>query len=170
MSTTNIDLDTYIENVSNYDIPIEPEIWSDWLSTWFRNLDLDLDPQITYEISLRLTDDREIQYLNQQFRNLDKPTDVLSFAGLEDDIPLVEELDTIVLGDIIISMDTALKQAKLEGHDLKTELAWLTSHGFLHLLGWDHPDDESLNEMLTRQAKLLTLVTIEPPSVKKYFS
>ena len=170
MSATKIQLDTYIENASDYEISIASQTWSHWLTTWFNSLDLELNPQASYEVSLRLTDDDEIQQLNKQFRNLDKPTDVLSFAGLEDDIPMIEELETIVLGDIIISIETALKQAKLEGHDLKTELAWLASHGLLHLLGWDHPDDDSLNEMLTQQAQLLAQISIEPPSVKKYFS
>ena len=170
MSSSNIQLDTYIENTSNYEISIAIETLNDWLNTWFNYLDLDLDLQGTYEISLRLTDDREIQEFNRQFRNLDKATDVLSFASLEDDIPMIEELETISLGDIIISLETALKQAELEGHDLKTELAWLTSHGLLHLLGWDHPDDDSLAQMLTQQAVLLIQVGVEPPSVKKYFS
>ena len=170
MSSSNIHLDTYIENTSDYEVSIAIETLNDWLNTWFNYLDLDLDLQTTYEISLRLTDDREIQEFNRQFRNLDKATDVLSFASLEDDIPMIEDLETISLGDIIISIETALKQAELEGHDLKTELAWLASHGLLHLLGWDHPDDDSLAQMLTQQAVLLIQVGVEPPSVKKYFS
>ena len=170
MSSSNIHLDTYIENTSDYEVSIAIETLNDWLTKWFNYLDLDLDLQTTYEISLRLTDDREIQEFNRQFRNLDKATDVLSFASLEDDIPMIEDLETISLGDIIISIETALKQAELEGHDLKTELAWLASHGLLHLLGWDHPDDDSLAQMLTQQAVLLIQVGVEPPSVKKYFS
>ncbi len=61
----------------------------------------------------------------------------------------------LYLGDIVISVDTANRQATEQGHPLQTELAWLATHGLLHLLGWDHPDETSLLQMLERQAVLL---------------
>jgi probable rRNA maturation factor len=64
------------------------------------------------------------------------------------------------LGDIIVSIDTAARQAEQQEHSLTTELAWLTAHGLLHLLGWDHPDEESLMEMLKKQVILLHSVGI----------
>ena len=163
-------LEISLENLSTQTTCITEFQWQDWLTSWFNNLDLELDQKKVYEINLRFTDDEEIQALNRQFRHQDKPTDVLSFAALEDDFPNLEDMDAIALGDIIISMETASRQAKLEHHSLEIELAWLASHGLLHLLGWDHPDDDSLKEMLTIQTELLNTVDIKAPSLKQYFS
>jgi probable rRNA maturation factor len=66
----------------------------------------------------------------------------------------------LYLGDVVISVDTAHRQAQQQGHSLKTELAWLATHGLLHLLGWDHPDEESLMEMLNQQETLLQIVNL----------
>ena len=167
---TQYQLEIYLENLFPQITFINESQWQSWLITWFNNLDLDLDCNKTYEINLRLTDDQEIQVLNKQFRDQDKPTDVLSFAALEDDFPEIEDMDAIALGDIIISLETASRQAKLENHSLEIELAWLASHGLLHLLGWDHPDEDSLKEMLTIQTELLNTVDIKAPSLKQYFS
>ena len=150
-------------SASNQNCPISESQWQSWLTQWLNYLELDLDVDKFYEINLRLTDDQEIQSLNQQFRNQNKPTDVLSFATLENDFPELEMIDSIPLGDIIISTETAMIQSQSEGHSLTTELAWLASHGLLHLLGWDHPDDDSLKKMLTIQQKLLKLVNVEVP-------
>jgi probable rRNA maturation factor len=108
-----------------------------------------------------LTDDREIQSLNQNYRFKDQPTDVLAFAALEVDYPQFDELNAepLYLGDIVISVETADRQAQL--HSLETELAWLAAHGLLHLLGWDHPDDASLLRMLDQQQILLNQVGLE---------
>ncbi|MGL5077101.1 MAG: rRNA maturation RNase YbeY, partial [Waterburya sp.] len=114
------------------------------------------------EISLRLTGDRQIQELNQQYRSLDKPTDVLAFAATESAITLPTDFtEPLYLGDIVISLDTAAKQATEQKHSLTVELAWLASHGLLHLLGWDHPDELSLEQMLERQSKLIQLLALE---------
>ena len=112
---------------------------------------------------MRLTDDIEIQKLNYEYRQLDKPTDVLAFASLDTDIPQSVQIPDeipLYLGDIVISVVTASKQAKQQGHSLQTELAWLASHGLLHLLGWDHPNEESLIKMLNQQVILLKTVNI----------
>jgi probable rRNA maturation factor len=108
------------------------------------------------ELSLRLTGDRQIQQYNSQYRHLDEPTDVLAFASTESEITLPAEFtEPLYLGDIIISLDTAMRQAKEQKHSLTVELAWLSSHGLLHLLGWDHPDDKSLQQMLAQQKELI---------------
>jgi len=89
---------------------------------------------------------------------------VLAFASLEVDCPQAVELmeDTpLYLGDIAISVDTAIRQAQQQGHPLKTELAWLAAHGLLHLLGWDHPDEDSLSEMLNQQETLLQIIGLD---------
>ncbi len=141
---------------------IDETTWAEYFQTWIAQPNLGLPPATGYEITLRLTDDAEIQSLNAQYRHIDQPTDVLAFAALEDNIllpPTPVDLP-IYLGDIIISIDTAQKQAVAQGHSLSIELLWLASHGFLHLLGWDHPDDESLAKMLTCQDLLLGTILV----------
>jgi probable rRNA maturation factor len=138
---------------------IAEQTWAHWFQDWFELPGLDLPPATAYELSLRLTTDVEIQALNAQFRHQDKPTDVLSFAAMEVNFPTGGEDATdevLYLGDIIISVDTAQQQAAAHGYSLRKELAWLASHGLLHLLGWDHPDEPSLLLMLQQQATFLT--------------
>jgi len=140
--------------------PISLMEWQRWLEVWLVSLDRDLPKADSYELTLRLTDDAEIQALNSQYRQQNKPTDVLAFATLEAEMPIFqpEEPEPLYLGDIIISVETAARQAQQNNHSLTIELAWLASHGLLHLLGWDHPDDARLEEMLAQQANLLKQV------------
>ncbi len=141
--------------------PIQPEQWSGWFQRWIEHLQPQFSPIQAYELSLRLTDDDEIQALNAQYRQKDQPTDVLAFAALEVDYPKLDEIQAsqpLYLGDVVISVDTAQRQAQQQSHSLQNELAWLAAHGLLHLLGWDHPDDESLVCMLKQQLILLTAV------------
>jgi probable rRNA maturation factor len=146
---------------NNADLPVTPETWELWFRQWLENLQLSTTQ--AYELSLRLTNDAEIQALNAQYRHKDQPTDVLAFAALEVDSPQIEEMnEPIYLGDIIISVETAQTQA--QGHSLKQELAWLAAHALLHLLGWDHPTDEELLAMLQKQSWLLGQVGIIPPA------
>ncbi|MDP5337426.1 MAG: rRNA maturation RNase YbeY [Nodularia sp. (in: cyanobacteria)] len=142
---------------------IATQTWSDWFNRWLESLHPHLPPAPSYEIGLRLTDDAEIQALNSQYRHQDQPTDVLSFAALEVDFPQSPEmLDApLYLGDIVISVNTAQRQAQQQGHSLSTELAWLSAHGLLHLLGWDHPDEEQLMQMLKQQVILLKIISID---------
>jgi probable rRNA maturation factor len=123
-----------------------------------------MPPASAYELTLRLTEDREIQVLNAQYRHKNKPTDVLAFAALEVNSPqLPPEIQLsmpLYLGDVVISVETAYRQAQQQGHSLQTELAWLATHGLLHLLGWDHPDEESLRGMLNQQEILLETVEL----------
>lgn len=146
-----------------YDTRITGETWQDWFERWLESLQSYLPPAVSYEIALRLTDDAEIQALNAQYRHQDKPTDVLSFAALEVDFPQSPEMqaDHLYLGDIVISVNTAQRQAQRQEHSLSTELAWLATHGLLHLLGWDHPDEEQLRAMLQQQVQLLKLISID---------
>jgi probable rRNA maturation factor len=140
---------------------ITSAVWVAWLETWLAQPGLGLPVASGYELSLRLTDDAEIQQLNSQYRQKDQPTDVLAFAALENDMPLLPIQNwPLYLGDIIISIDTAQRQALDHRHSLSTELAWLASHGFLHLLGWDHPDEASLQKMLEYQQQLLGTINL----------
>ena len=147
------------------DSPIAAETWETWFHRWLEILHPNIPPAPTYELTLRLTDDAEIQALNAQYRHQDRPTDVLAFAALEVDFPQpVEMLASLplYLGDIVISVDTADRQAQQQGHTLQTELAWLAAHGLLHLLGWDHPEEDSLTRMLNQQAILLQTIGAIP--------
>ena len=135
--------------------------WTEWLTVWLRLLSSEMDLAPDCELSLRLTGDEQIRILNKQYRAIDKATDVLALAATEAEIILPSELEEpLYLGDIIISLDTAKRQAQAQNHSLVTELAWLSSHGLLHLLGWDHPDEESLEKMLAKQAELIKLLSI----------
>jgi probable rRNA maturation factor len=98
------------------------------------------------DVALRLTDDATIHELNRDWRKKNKPTDVLAFAQRE-----AAAADAGLLGDIVISVDTARRQAK---RGLYAELLHLASHGLCHLLGYDHRDDEEERVMNTRAAAL----------------
>ena len=161
------DVVIYIENLYQGDLDrsilanINIIPWTNWLKVWMQSLNLENNLERDCEISLRFTSDRQIQDLNCQYRAIDRPTDVLAFAATESEIIIPSEIDEpLYLGDIIISLDTANRQAREQNHSLATELAWLSSHGLLHLLGWDHPDEVSLNRMLQRQSQLVELLKI----------
>jgi probable rRNA maturation factor len=165
MSKKKFNLELYFEDLffaqRNEKCPISAESLQKWCKEWLNTLNPKLPQTDMYELSLRLTDDAEITQLNSKFRYKDQPTDVLSFAALEVDTPFCEESEPLYLGDVIISVETAIKQANQQNHSLAIELAWLTCHGFLHLLGWDHPDEQSLTEMLAQQELLLKDIGLE---------
>jgi probable rRNA maturation factor len=99
------------------------------------------------EVALRLCGDAAIRELNRDYRGKNKPTDVLAFAQRE-----AQSADSALLGDIVISLPTAIRQAK---RGLYPELLHLASHGLCHLLGYDHQDDAEEREMNTRAAALV---------------
>ncbi len=141
-----------------------PELWQSDLCRWLETLrENRVDPTVPEltaceEISLGLqfTGDQEIAELNGRWRGLPQPTDVLSFAALDSEMPL-QQTTTLELGDIVVSVPTAARQALEQGHSLERELQWLVSHGLLHLLGWDHPDEPTLNAMIACQERLLAM-------------
>lgn len=116
------------------------------------------------EVSLTLVDDEEMRRLNRNFRGVDAPTDVLSFA-LQEKVPgepaIQGEEEELLLGDIFISLDTARRQAKAYGHSLEREIGMLAVHGFLHLLGYDHDTKEAEEIMFRRQEELLSKVGLK---------
>lgn len=105
------------------------------------------------EFSVIVVDNEKIHELNKEFRGIDRPTDVITFA-LEDneDFPM---MDTRVLGDIYISLDKAKGQALEYGHSFLRELAFLSIHGFLHLLGYDHMKEDEEKIMFDKQEEIL---------------
>lgn len=97
---------------------------------------------VTAEVSVTFVDNEQIHRLNREYRNVDRPTDVLSFpmADREHLEQVKDPEDVQMLGDIVISMEKAMEQAHLYGHSLQREIAFLTVHSMLHLLGYDHED------------------------------
>lgn len=120
------------------------------------------------EISLLLTDNEQIRQINKEFRNIDGATDVLSFPAIELQTPgdfsdLEEaaedyfhpETGELILGDIVISVERALSQAEEFGHSLIREMAFLTAHSMLHLMGYDHMEEEEREVMEAKQEEIL---------------
>lgn len=119
------------------------------------------------EVSFSITDNEGIRALNLAERNIDKVTDVLSFPMLmvEDGVLIVEDEDmvddTVFLGDIVISLPKAEKQAEEYGHSLERELGFLTVHSMLHLLGYDHEDGpREESEMFQKQEEILNALEL----------
>ncbi|MCZ2259357.1 rRNA maturation RNase YbeY [Sporosarcina sp. G11-34] len=117
------------------------------------------------EVSVTFMTDLEIQKINAEYRGIDKSTDVISFALEEmtdDEVAIVaEEGMPNVLGDIIISVETAKQQAADYGHDFKREMGFLSLHGFLHLLGYDHMTEDDEAKMFGRQKEILDSFGLE---------
>lgn len=109
----------------------------------------------TAEISILLCDNDYIHKLNNQYRHIDRPTDVLSFALNEGEEDGYDGPDTALLGDIIISLDKVREQADEFCHSYERELAYLTIHGMLHILGYDHMTDEEKAEMRKEEEFIL---------------
>ncbi|MFW5630674.1 MAG: rRNA maturation RNase YbeY [Acetivibrio ethanolgignens] len=124
------------------------------------------------EVNVVLTDNEEIHRVNKEFRNIDQPTDVLSFPMLEYEVPgnfdFLEERDDcfhpesgeLLLGDIMISVERALEQAVEYGHSLEREMAFLTVHSVLHLCGYDHMEEEERLIMEEKQRLILDKLRI----------
>jgi probable rRNA maturation factor len=119
--------------------------------------------QFPCEACIMLVDNEEIKRLNSKFRNIDAPTDVLSFPLMtyskkNPDIrpgDLDPDTKRVPLGDIMISVEKALEQAESYGHSPERELAFLAVHGMLHLLGYDHETPEEEKDMFQRQEEVL---------------
>ena len=108
------------------------------------------------ELSILLCDDAFIHPLNRDYRGKDKPTDVLSFAMREEGDP-----NDPVLGDVIISIERAQEQALERGHSIGVELALLLVHGILHLLGYDHEEDDEAIVMEAKEKEILSMLDVE---------
>lgn len=129
-------------------------------------------------VTVVITDDEAVRALNQQFRGVDAPTDILSFPAdlppdLPDDLAADLELDeddmTPYLGDLIIAYPYTRHQAAESGHDLSDELVLLVIHGTLHLLGYDHDTPENEADMWETQAELLAALNV-PIVVPRFHS
>lgn len=112
------------------------------------------------ELSVTLTDNLHIQAINRRYRGIDRPTDVISFALNESEEPEIQDAEVNILGDIIISLERAAEQAAEYGHSYRREVAFLTVHGLLHLLGYDHMEDEERQEMEEEQRVIMEALGI----------
>ena len=120
----------------------------------FKTLDIKCDPIV----SVSFVDNRYIHKINKKYRNIDRPTDVISFAFLDDGRQydkVLHKPGMVALGDIYISIDKAKEQAEEYGHSIRRELDFLFVHGLLHLLGYDHMNEEDEKVMFSLQDKIL---------------
>ena len=157
------DLDTCF-NTETVELMKNASKWLKYIGSWIRFMQVNKSfkcPEIVRNASqlslgLELTNDKKILDLNQAWLGQSKSTDVLSFPIIDETFFDVSN-ECIELGDIVISVPTAIRQAKDNKIDLFRELRWLATHGLLHLLGWDHGDEESLEKMLLIQEQLIDL-------------
>ena len=146
-----MEIDILFENMSQADASWVDESWLTELATTILTI-LDL-PEA--QLSLVLCDDAYIHPLNRDFRGKDRPTDVLSFAQREGEFAFVDDM---TLGDVIISTETALRQATERGHSLEHEMRILLVHGILHLLGYDHIEDDEAEIMEAKEKEILAIL------------
>ena len=119
------------------------------------------------EISVTFVDNEEIRKLNAQYRNKDTATDVLSFPMGENGVYDVNmETGAKILGDVVLSMEKAIEQANAYGHSLQREVAYLTAHSVLHLLGYDHI--ESMDRVRMREKEELIMTELGLPASSSY--
>lgn len=147
----------YFDNVGLFTKPFIKRV----LERALRHLN---QPSELLEMSLSIVSPEQIQELNKSFREVDKVTDVLSFPTCDNPtrgaITVVcedvnPETDLVNIGDIVICLERAKEQAKEYGHSLKRELAFLSLHGLLHLLGYDHIEPEDEKQMIALQKEIL---------------
>lgn len=139
----------YIEVINEYEKKVEElEILKDFINYAASNLGL---KNVMFNVII--INDNTIHKINKEYRNIDRPTDVITFA-LEDN-KMIETPEVRVLGDIYISYDKVKSQAKEYNHSTKREICFLAVHGLLHLLGYDHMTKEDEEKMFGLQKELL---------------
>lgn len=148
----------YIEFINNYGKDIEEQkVMEDFIKYCINKLELN-----KVMFSVIMISNEEIHNLNKQYRGIDRPTDVITFA-LEDYKDCVD-LEFRLLGDIYISYDKVVEQAKEYGHSNTRELCFLAIHGLLHLLGYDHMNKDDEKKMFDLQKELLNNYGIKKES------
>ncbi|MDC3168059.1 rRNA maturation RNase YbeY [Prochlorococcus sp. AH-716-D22] len=151
----------FLNNQNN--LIFESGFWEEVLLSWIKIILDEKDTSFpnfildkkSFSLSLQIINDNEISSINQKWMNKSGSTDVLSFPIISD-VDTTKDLSFIELGDLFISLETALKQSLEYNHSIKKEMLWLASHGLLHLLGWEHNDDYELDKMLTFQEYLIS--------------
>ncbi len=131
------------------------DFYLELMDVTFKKLNIKCDPIV----SVSIVDNRYIHKINKKYRHIDRPTDVISFAFLDSENNYDKVLfspEPVVLGDIYISLEKAKEQAEEYGHSLHRELSFLFVHGLLHLLGYDHMNEEDEKEMFQLQEEILS--------------
>ena len=134
-----------------------PKVYETLMKRVIRTAVSEQYPNHKLEVNLTICDDATIKEINNEHRGIDRPTDVLSFPFFDFDTPDKMTL----LGDIIISRDTAYRQAEEYGHSPKREFCFLAAHSALHLLGYDHETEEEREEMEAKQREILDKLGIK---------
>ena len=145
-------------------VSIEPDfarrVQADWL-TGIARITLEHEKVGDCQLSVVVTTDAEIHALNRRYAAEDKPTDVLAFSQEEGEEFVSAPGELRHLGDVVISLETAERQASEAGHDLDAEMAHLLAHGVLHLLGYDHTEADEEREMRDRERAVLAKAGIQ---------
>ncbi len=153
--------DYFLRNTDH--IIFESVFWEKVLLCWIKIIVNERDTSFpnfifnkkSFSLSLQIIDDNQISSINQKWLNKSGPTDVLSFPIISD-VDNTKDFNFVELGDLFISLEMAIKQSLEFNHSLTREMLWLASHGFLHLLGWEHNDDNQLDDMLNFQEYLIS--------------
>ena len=140
----------------------DSNFWENVFISWIKILsnkdDYELKKIISekksFSLGLQIISNQSISNINKKWMKKNGATDVLSFPIISDDS--IDDLDHIELGDIFISLEKAVEQSYKYKHSVYREMIWLASHGFLHLLGWEHNDDQELDDMLSFQEYLIS--------------
>jgi probable rRNA maturation factor len=134
------------------------KVFLSWINAILKKDDYELPKFIigkkSFSLGLQIISNEEIASMNKKWMQKNGPTDVLSFPIISD--KYLNNLDQIELGDIFISLEMALEQSYEYKNSIYREMLWLASHGFLHLLGWEHNNDLDLENMLNFQEYLIT--------------
>lgn len=141
------------ENEMNEEFDKYEEIYQKLMEKTFKKLNIKKD----YEVDVNLIGNERIHEINREYRHVDRPTDVISFAFLDHvdgEVTIKGDIPTL-LGEIFISVDKAEEQANAYGHSLLREMSFLFVHGLLHLLGYDHMTKEEETVMFSLQEEIL---------------
>ena len=145
-----LDFNSFVSDYNDYQ-----GVYEELLTKTLKHLDLHFDPYL----SVTVVDNHFIQDINRDYRHIDRPTDVISFAfmdGVDDKDKIFQSGKMVVLGEIYISYEKAKEQAESYGHGLERELRFLFVHGLLHLLGYDHMTKEDEKIMFALQEEILS--------------
>ena len=149
----------YVEQDPSYPIPVT---YLPLMKKVIRACVDEAYPSHRFEVELTLCGDEEIHGVNKEFRGIDRPTDVLSFPMADGDLSDAFDGEKYQLGDIVLSLEKAREQSELYGHSFEREVAFLTVHSTLHLLGYDHETgEEDEEDMRRRQREIMKKMQLE---------
>ena len=138
--------------------PASYDCYEDLFNEYYVKIFAELALKGEYITDVTIVNNKTIHKINREFRNVDRPTDVISFALIDGDFynsDVYLEDASFELGDVFICLDYAIKQANEYGHSVKREVAFLAVHGYLHLKGYDHQTKEDEEKMFSLQEKIL---------------